>query len=69
MSPMHQVPMDFISRSIPPFKTASFLHDCASGTLQDGNQSVIHPSFSSDPLPLLDVVPAGGAELEIIDKS
>src|SRR5882757_893276 len=51
-SPMHQVPMDFASRSIPPFQTASFLHDCASGALQDRNQSVVHPSFPSDPLPL-----------------
>ncbi|OAX30530.1 hypothetical protein K503DRAFT_778138, partial [Rhizopogon vinicolor AM-OR11-026] len=50
--PMHQVPMDFASQSIPPFQTASFLHDCASGALQDGNQSVVHPSFPSDPLPL-----------------
>ena len=28
-SPMRQVPMDFPSRSIPPFQTASFLRDRA----------------------------------------
>jgi len=95
-SPMRQVPVDFASRSILPFQTAALLHDRASSALQDGNKSVIHPLFPSDPLPLwvlsywvlmsyalenqcdwhtshnwvldrLDVVPAGGAELGIID--
>lgn len=96
-SPMLQLPMGFVSRSVPPLQTASSLRDHASGALQDGIQSVIHPSFPDNPLPLwvlsywvsmsyalenqrdwrasydwvlarLDVVPADGPELGIIDE-
>ncbi|KAG1790375.1 hypothetical protein EV424DRAFT_926442 [Suillus variegatus] len=51
-SPMLQLPMGFVSRSVPPLQTASSLRDHASGALQDGIQSVIHPSFPDNPLPL-----------------
>ncbi|KAG2158539.1 uncharacterized protein EDB93DRAFT_1245770 [Suillus bovinus] len=51
-SPMLQLLMGFISRSVLPLQTASCLHDRASGALQNGLKSVIHPSFPNDPLPL-----------------
>ncbi|KAG2362623.1 hypothetical protein BDR07DRAFT_1484569 [Suillus spraguei] len=96
-SSMLQLSVGFVSRSVLPLQTASSLHDHASGALQDGIQSVIHPLFPDDPLPLwvlsywvsmsyalknqcdwctsydwvlarLDVIPADGLELEIIDE-
>ncbi|KAG1871526.1 hypothetical protein F4604DRAFT_1681622 [Suillus subluteus] len=51
-SAMLQLPMGFISRSVPPLQMTSSLCDHVSGALQDGIQSVIHPSFPNDPLPL-----------------
>ncbi|KAG1868447.1 hypothetical protein F4604DRAFT_2020782 [Suillus subluteus] len=51
-SPMVQLPADFVSQSVPTFSTATALRDHASSAWQDGNQSVIHPSFPDDPLPL-----------------
>ncbi|KAG1871544.1 hypothetical protein F4604DRAFT_1926276 [Suillus subluteus] len=96
-SPMLQLPAGFVSQSVPPLQTASSLRNRASGTLQDGIQSVIHPSFPNDPLPLwvlsywvsmsyalenqcdwrasydwvlarLNVIPADGPELGIVDE-
>ncbi|KAG1869406.1 hypothetical protein DFJ58DRAFT_742484 [Suillus subalutaceus] len=95
-SPLLELPIDFVSWPVPPFQTASSLRDRASGAFQDGDKSVIHPSFPDDPLPMwvvsywvamshalenqrdwrtsydwvldrLDVVPANGQELEIVD--
>ncbi|KAG1807535.1 hypothetical protein EV424DRAFT_1543821 [Suillus variegatus] len=52
MSPLLQFPADFVSRPVPPFQTASSLRNRASGAFQNGDKSVIHPSFPNDPLPM-----------------
>jgi hypothetical protein len=51
-SPMIQLPANFVSQSVPTFSTATALCDHVSSAWQDENQSVIHPSFPDDPLPL-----------------
>ncbi|KAG2116151.1 hypothetical protein DEU56DRAFT_761610 [Suillus clintonianus] len=50
--PMVQLPTDCVSQSVPTNSTATTLCDHAGSAWQDINQSVIHPSFPDDPLPL-----------------
>ncbi|KAG1798386.1 hypothetical protein EV424DRAFT_1332925 [Suillus variegatus] len=50
--PKVQLPADFISQSVPAFSTATALRDHATSAWQDGDQSIMHPSFPDDSLPL-----------------